>query len=137
MASSSSVLLLLLLSFLAGAIAGGEVEFRVLNAIKDPQTHANFDREVGIGFAGQVLFEATDLAWRTLGQHSTRDRKNYADLTLLVEGDMHHDTFTRASTVHLGGGYGTDEMRGEPGTFDRSQVNTIWSKFTRTVTVDI
>ncbi|GJN24903.1 hypothetical protein PR202_gb12679 [Eleusine coracana subsp. coracana] len=76
-ATSSSVLLLLVLWFLAGAMAGEAVQFRMVNAIQNTETHENFDREVGVEFAGMVLAKATELAWQTLGQHSTSDRKKF------------------------------------------------------------
>ncbi|GJN09859.1 hypothetical protein PR202_ga27905 [Eleusine coracana subsp. coracana] len=120
MATSSSVLLLLVLWFLAGAMAGEAVQFRVV--IQNTETHENFDREVGVEFAGMVLAKATELAWQTLGQHSTSDRKKFDEVTLLVEGDMYHGTFTSASTIHLGGGLGTDNMHNERRTFDRLEV---------------
>lgn len=95
----ASLLLLLLLVATAGAVT-----FEAINNASTTPGGQRFDRSYGVGYAAQVLSDASCFAWAVFNQTSPADRRPVDRVTLVVNA-MDGIAYTEGSTIVLNAGY--------------------------------
>ncbi|XP_008644748.1 uncharacterized protein [Zea mays] len=91
--------LLLLLAATAGAVT-----FEAINNASTTPGGQRFDRSYGVGYAAQVLSDASCFAWAVFNQTSPADRRPVDRVTLVVNA-MDGIAYTEGSTIVLNAGY--------------------------------
>jgi opacity protein-like surface antigen len=98
-------------SLLALAATAGAVTFDATNTASNTAGGQRFNQAVGLGYAKQVLSDASTFCWNTFNQPTAADRKPVDAVTLVVE-DIGGVAFTSNNGIHLSsqyvGGYSGD-----------------------------
>ncbi|KAL6641234.1 hypothetical protein ACP70R_019415 [Stipagrostis hirtigluma subsp. patula] len=85
---------------MAMAATAGAVTFNVTNTASGTAGGQRFDQAVGLGYANQVLSNASTFIWSTFDQRGPADRKPVDAVTLVVE-ETTGVAFTSDNGIHL------------------------------------